>query len=69
MGMREEFEAWFMDLLGIDLLPYRRVDEKGVDGYFFDAANDERTSIATCAFLAWQASRVTISTTTVSGSN
>jgi hypothetical protein len=60
MGMREEFEAWFMGLLSIDLSSYHQVDEKGVDGYVFDDTNDERTSIATCAFLAWQASRAAL---------
>lgn len=60
MGMREEFEAWFMGLLGIDLLSHRHVDEKGIDGYFFDDFNDERTSIATCAWLSWQASHTAL---------
>lgn len=59
--MREEFEAAFMRELEVDLSDNRHIDGQGFDCYQFDADDeDERSKLASIAFMFWQQSRAAI---------
>src|SRR5690554_1383531 len=56
--MREDFESWFSSKFDVNrerLASGRTVDNFGVSGYVLD--DGTQTSIASVAFMAWQASR------------
>ena len=56
MSMREEFEAAMLEQFEIDLEPFRKVDDTGFDGYCLDDCfTSERSQLATCAWMMWQA--------------
>ena len=58
MSSREEFEAAMLNEFEINLEPFRKVDDTGFDGYCLDDCfTSERSQLATCAWMMWQASR------------
>lgn len=60
-NMRTEFEASFFDELEVDLSGNRHTDGEGLECYQFDGNDeDERSKLASIAFLFWQASRAAI---------
>lgn len=55
---RNEFEASFLAELDVDLSGNRHTDSEGLECYQFDGDDeDERSKMASIAFLFWQASR------------
>lgn len=55
---RNEFEASFLAELDVDLSGSRHTDDHGLECYQFDGDDeDERSKLASIAFLFWQASR------------
>ena len=59
--MRKEFEAAFMRELEVDLSGNRHIDGEGLDCYQFDGDDsDERSKLASIAFMFWQQSRAAI---------
>ena len=56
--MRSEFEVAFMQELEVDLSGNRHTDDEGLECYQFDGDDhDERSKLASIAFMFWQQSR------------